>query len=305
MTQAKTILIAGGSGFLGKALASHFNDAGAEVHILTRGDCKTHKGVHYHHWDGTALGPWTDLLEKADVLINLAGKSVNCRYTKANKAEILKSRTKTTHTLSEALARAETPPKVWLNASTATIYADSKDAPNDDETHHIGNGFSVSVARSWENALFSAPHPGVRKVALRTAMVLGEAENSVYPVLKRQTRFGLGGHHGSGQQMVSWIHIEDFIRAIVFVIENDELAGPINIAAPAPVTDATFMSVFRKTLHAPFGIPTPKPILKLGAFLLRTEPELILKSRNVIPSRLLKHRFQFKYPFIDEALASL
>lgn len=308
----KQILIAGGTGFLGQVLTRHFHRKGWQVTILTRQlnaqnlTLKTqHPLYRLTHWDGKTLGPWTSEIEQADVLINLCGKSVNCRYHKRNKRQILTSRIEPTNVLAKAIHQAKNPPAVWLNASSSTIYAHSLETPMTERDGKLGEGFSVEICKAWEKAFFALDLPHTRRVALRSSMALGHASNSVYPILKRITRLGMGGRMSTGNQMVSWIHQEDFARAVEFAIQNETIEGTLNLTAPAPVTNATFMKSFRKALHVPFGLAHYKPLLEIAAWFMRTETELTLKSRYIHPTKLLKNRFVFKYPFIDEALENL
>lgn len=300
----KRILIAGGTGFLGQKLARHFTSKGWQVAILTRSNRIPDTGRPVR-WNGKTIGPWTTEIEKADILINLCGKSVNCRYHKRNKLEILTSRIEPTAVLAEAIHRANNPPVVWLNASSSTIYAHSLDTPMTESDGDLGEGFSVGICKAWEKEFFAKELPRTRRVALRSSMALGHAANSVYPILKRITRFGMGGRMSSGKQMVSWIHEEDFARAVEFAIQDETIEGALNLTAPAPVKNAVFMKGFRDALHIPFGLNHYKPLLEIAAWLIRTETELTLKSRYVYPAKLLEKRFVFKYPFIDEALENL
>jgi uncharacterized protein len=260
-----------------------------EIHTLTRKRPEL-PGTHNHLWDGKTLGEWASALAGAEVLINLAGRSVNCRYNETNKKEILDSRINATRVLGEAIAGANHPPKVWLNSSTATIYRHAEDRPMDDETGEIGSGFSVDVAKAWEKTFFDAPTPATRKVALRTAMVLGK-HGGVLPVLTNLARYGLGGQMASGRQYISWTHEQDVYRAIEFLIAGD-FEGTFNVSAPNPVQNKTFMLLLRKQVKQPLGLASTKWMLGLGAVFLKTETELILKSRWVIPSRLEKAGFQ-------------
>ncbi|MDQ8198965.1 TIGR01777 family oxidoreductase [Pelagicoccus enzymogenes] len=301
----KKLVIAGGTGFLGQALARHFTRKNWEVVILTRNTQAPALAGRLVAWDGKTLGPWVQELEKAQALVNLSGKSVDCRYHPRNRREIRESRLAPTRVLSVALQNAKAPPSVWLNAASATIYRHSLDTPMPEEDGEIGNGFSVEVCQAWEKALFEATLPGIRRIALRTSMVLGHAKNSVYPILARIARCGLGGKLSTGEQMVSWIHVTDFVRAIEFAIEDEDLQGPLNITAPAPVRNCVFMKTLRETLGIPFGLDHYKPLLEVAAWILRTETELTLKSRFAVPAKLLQHRFVFYYPFVDEALSDL
>lgn len=261
-------------------------------------------------WDGKLLGDWLKQLEGARALINLAGISVNCRYHARNRKLLLDSRLNSTRVLGEAIARCAHPPAVWLNSSTATIYHHTFGPPWD-EGGQIGGCaeakdlFSVYVATEWERVFNEASTPRTRKVALRSAMVLGHAKNSVLPNLRRLARFGLGGSVAGGRQFVSWIHEEDFCRAVEWILKHDSLSSAVNLAAPNPVTNAEFMATIRKVCHAPFGLPTPRWLLEVGAFVLRTETELLIKSRRVAPGKLLGTGFTFLRPHLLSAIEHL
>ena len=304
------IIVAGGSGFLGRVLAKHFMAAGHQVKILTRTPGWADNGVGEEAWDGRTLGEWARTLEGALAVINLAGRSVNCRYDARNRREILESRVQSTRVLGEAIARCAHPPCVWLNSSTATIYKHTF-GPAWDEAGEMGgtreakDEFSVEVACAWEKAFDAARTPATRKVALRSAMVLGTGPNSVFPMLRRLARFGLGGKMGSGRQFVSWIHEGDFCRAIDWLREHESLSGVVNVAAPNPVTNAEMMSTLREVCGMPFGLPATPWLLEIGAFFLRTETELIIKSRRVVPGRLLASGFQFRFPKLNDAVRDL
>ncbi|MDQ8202081.1 TIGR01777 family oxidoreductase [Pelagicoccus sp. SDUM812003] len=301
----KRIVIAGGNGFLGQTLTRYFNSKSWEVSILTRQPLSLPFPAKQVKWDGESMDDWAKELEGADALINLCGKSVNCRYTEANREAILQSRLKSTSVLKKALQAANDPPPVWLNASSGTIYQHSLHTPMDESTGTFGEGFSENVCKAWENECFSDDLPRTRRIAMRTSMVLGDGDNSVYPVLARLARWGLGGRIGAGKQLVSWIHELDFARAVTFLIEDHQIEGPVNITAPAPAPNSVFMSTLRNSLGSHFGLVHYRPILEAGAFLLRTESELVLKSRYVLPEILLKRRFVFAFPFLDEALSDL
>ena len=306
----KRIILAGGSGFLGNALAKRFRERGDEIVLLTRSPRTRTDGVREIPWDAKSLGDWAKLVDGADVVINLTGRSVDCRYTEANRRDIITSRVDSTRVLGEAIARARHPPRVWLNSSSATIYLHTFDKTMDENgaqgaTPAAKDTFSIEVIRAWEQAFDAAQLPHTRKVALRTTMVLGHARNSVFPVLRRLARLGLGGRMGSGRQFVSWIHEVDFCRAVEWLIAHDEMFGPVNICAPTPVSNAEMMKLFREVCGAPFGLPATEWMLEIGAFFLRTETELILKSRRVVPGRLLKSGFQFHFQEMREALMNL
>lgn len=303
MTEARRIVLAGGSGQMGTLLARHFHGRGDQVVVFARSAQAAPWRVV--RWDGSALGDWTGELEHADVLINLAGRSVNCRYTPENRRAIKESRVQSTLLLGRAAAQLGHPPRLWMNASTATIYRHALDRAMDEDTGEIGGNegdcpsswrFSIDVATSWEEAFFSAATPRTRKVALRSAMTMSPDPGGIFAELLRLVRFGLGGTAGSGEQFVSWIHEADFIRSIEFLMAHEEIDGPVNLASPNPLPNREFMRTLRQAWGVPLGLPAPRPLLELGAVFLRTETELILKSRRVVPGRLLRARFQFQFP---------
>jgi uncharacterized protein (TIGR01777 family) len=304
------IVIAGGSGFLGTLLADHFAAQGVEVVILTRSPKARRGRVREVRWDGESVSDWLEELEGARALINLAGVSVNCRYHARNRKFMVDSRLNSTRVLGEAIARCANPPPVWLNSSTATIYKHTF-GPAWDEAGEIGGCaeakdiFSVHIATEWERVFNEACAPGTRRVALRSAMVLGHGRNSVLPNVLRLARLGLGGSLAGGQQFVSWIHQEDFCRATEWILDHQDLSGPVNLAAPNPVTNAEFMARVRKVCHAPFGLPASRWMLEAGAFVLRTETELLIKSRRVAPGKLLANGFVFRHPHLLPAIEHL
>lgn len=307
------VIIAGGAGYVGGILAAALREHDVRVIVLSRRARPNERGIKHRLWDGRTLGDWTADLDGADAVINLAGRSVNCRYHRRNRDAIMGSRTESTRVLGEALRRCERPPRVWLNASTATIYRHSFDRPMDDLTGEIGGTpeakdvFSVDVAQAWEKVFFESVTPGTRKVALRSAMVFSNAagDNAVYPTLRRLVRLGLGGRMGTGRQMVSWIHEHDFCRAVWWLLSRSALQGPVNLAAPEPVTNAAMMRMLRQSEGVPFGLPAHRALLELGAFFLRTETELIIKSRYVLPRRLTDDGFDFQYKTLPRALTAL
>ena len=299
----KKLIIAAGTGFLGQVLIHHFKDKFDEIVILTRGKSQTIDGIKYVNWNARTFSGWEKELENVTVLINLAGKSVDCRYTKKNKKEILWSRIESTKILNKAVLNCKNPPKHWLNSSTATIYRFSLDKQMDEVDGEIGNDFSINVALSWEKAFFKTETPKTMKTALRTSIVLGKNGGAFVP-LKTLTKMGFGGKQGNGNQFVSWIHEEDFANAVDFIIEK-EMTGVINIVSPTPIRNVDFMEKLRKAVGFPFGIPLSKFFLEIGSFIIRTETELVLKSRNVVPKRLLENGFQFKFGDIDEAFRDL
>jgi uncharacterized protein (TIGR01777 family) len=287
------IVIAAGTGFLGQVLVNYFKNIVAEIVILTRGKSAYRDGVKYVNWNATTFTGWEIELEDADVLINLAGKSVDCRYTDANKKEIYDSRINSTSVLNLAVQMCRNPPKHWLNSSTATIYRHSTDKQMDEYTGEIGDNFSMNIAKSWEQTFFEIDTPKTRKTALRTSIVIGKKGGAFLP-LKNLAKMGFGGKQGSGRQFVSWIHELDFARAIDFIIQN-QLVGSVNVVAPQPIRNADFMAQLRQALHFPDGFAISKGMLEFGARIIGTETELVLKSRNVIPKRLLENGFQFTF----------
>ena len=306
------IVIPGGSGQVGTVLARAFHKRGDEVIVLSRKPIKAAwRGVQ---WDGETLGDWVSEIEGADAVINLAGQSVNCRYNDHNRHLIKDSRVRSTKAIGEAIVQAWKPPRVWLQASTATIYAHRFEAPNDEATGIIGGSepnapdtwrFSIDVATSWERALKESPTPNTRRVAMRTAIVMHPDAGSPFDILLRLVRLGLGGQAGDGRQYMSWIHGRDLVRAVFWLIEHEELEGPVNLTAPNPLTNAEFMRALRSAWGVPFGLPATEWMLELGAFVLQSETELILKSRRVFPTKLLQSGFSFEFPTWLEAARDL
>jgi len=306
------VVIAGGSGFLGSTLARNFHENGVEVVVLSRHPRFSPWRVV--QWDGHSLDTWAGEINGADVVINLAGRSVNCRYNERNRDEILRSRIDSTRAIRKAIAIAANPPKLWLQMSTATIYAHRTDAANDEFTGIIGGNepdapeewrFSIDVATQWEAAVNSAAVPRTRRAILRTAMVMAPQPDSAFATLRNLVRLGLGGRAASGQQYMSWIHHRDFVRAIDFLIAHDDISGIVNIAAPEPLPNSEFMRAIRQACGVRVGLPASPWMLTAGAWALRTETELILKSRRVVPARLLARGFEFAYPTWPEAAREL
>lgn len=352
----KKIVIAGGTGFIGQELARYF---GKENHVIifTRQAVHAHNNnynkklvqaaegynITYWRWDGkTVEKHWLNDLEAADIVINLAGKSVNCRYHEKQMTEVINSRIDATNTIGEAIRQTITPPKLWINAASATIYRNATDKPQDEFTGdispwkkdnmpysfldqcrtrwkqllaHIVYGkyseqyqaptldFSVKVCREWENAFLLQRTPFTRKIALRTAITLGDG--GVMEPYFNLLKFGLGGHQGDGQQMYSWLHVEDFCRTIEWCYEHPDMEGIYNCAAPAPVTNKTFMQTLRKLTGCKAALPAPAALLEIGAAQMGTETELILKSRWVLPARLQQTGFRFKYNKLEDALQDI
>lgn len=297
------LIIAAGTGFLGQVLVSHFKNKFREIVILTRGKSQTIDGIKYVNWNARTFTGWESELEDATVLINLAGKSVDCRYTKENKRAILLSRIESTKVLNKAVLNCVNPPKHWLNSSTSTIYRFSLDKEMDEVNGEIGNDFSMNVAQSWEKAFFKIETPNTLKTALRTSIVLGKNGGAFIP-LKTLAKIGLGGKQGKGNQFISWIHEDDFANAVEFVLQK-EITGVINIVSPKPIRNTDFMEKLRKAVGFPFGIPINETLLRFGAKIINTESELVLKSRNVIPKRILENGFKFKYENVEDTFKNL
>ena len=306
------IVIPGGTGQVGTVLARAFMADGHEVVVLSRNPGKAPWRIV--HWDGATVTAWAAEIDGADAVINLAGRSVDCRYHAENRRLIMESRINSTRAIGQAIANAARPPGVWLQASTATIYAHRYDGPNDETTGILGGSeadapdtwrFSIEVAKAWEQAANEAIVPGTRKVLLRSAMTMSPDRGGVFDILLGLVRWGLGGASGDGRQFVSWIHDRDFIRAVYYLMDHQELDGPVNLASPNPVSNAVFMRTLRVAWGIGFGLPAAKWMLEIGAFFLRTETELILKSRRVVPDRLVQSGFVFQFPTWTEAAADL
>jgi uncharacterized protein (TIGR01777 family) len=311
------IVIPGGSGQVGHVLARHLQQQGHHVTVLTRAPYTAEWQTV--HWDGEHPGPWIETLDSADVCINLAGRSVNCRYHAANRQAIYDSRIGTTRLLGSVIATLANPPRIWLNASTATIYRHALDREMDEATGELGGNeliapgkhapdtwnFSIGVAKDWEAAFFQSETPHTRKVAMRSAITLSPAPGNAFALLSNLVRMGLGGSQGNGRQFVSWIHEADFARAVEFLIDREDLDGPINITAPNPLANRDFMAALRDAWDVPNGLPAPAPLLEVATFFLRTESELALKSRRVVPRRLLAAGLQFEFSEWPEAAEDL
>jgi uncharacterized protein len=306
------IVIPGGSGQVGTMLARAFHDEGHDVVVFSRQPRVLPWRVV--EWDGATPGPWIQELDGADVLINLAGRSVNCRYHAGNRKEILDSRVQSTRVLGRALAHLRRPPRVWLQASTATIYAHRYDAPNDEISGIIGGAeldspsswrFSIDVARAWEQAFDEVAAPATRKVTLRSAMTMSPDPGGVFDALLALVRRGQGGRIGDGRQYMSWVHEEDFVRSVRWLIAHDEVQGVVNIASPNPMPNDDFMRALREAWGSRVGLPTARWMLEVGAVFLRTESELVLKSRRVVPTRLLESGFVFAHPHWPDAAREL
>lgn len=295
------IIITAANGYLGRQLCTYFKDQNHEVVALVRSNKWQMDGVKTVCWDGKTRGKWTKEIKSCDVLINLVGRSVNCRYNSKNMKAIYSSRLDSTEILGEAISQYSERPKVWLNAASATIYGHSETLPNTDSLHKIGDGFSVDVCQKWEAQFFHFNNLGIRQIAMRTAIVLTE-NGSVMTPFKNLVKCGLGGKMGAGNQMISWISGEDWCRAIDFCIRHSQLSGPINFAAPNPITNERFMYKLRKWKKVPIGLPAPAWLLKIGTWLIGTEAELVLKSRFVLPETLLNAGFKFRFNSIDQLI---
>lgn len=307
----KKIVIAGGTGFLGQLLSKHYATQGYNVVVLSRSVINEDKGkggndenISFVKWDGETLDEWKNELDGASALINFCGKSVDCRYNASNMRLIYDTRLNSTEILGKAIESCENPPEVWINSSSATIYSHSEDRDMDEATGEIGTGFSVDVCQKWEKTFFVSTTSGTRKLALRIAIVLGRDAGAFQP-LKNLARIGFGGKQGSGNQFFSWIHQDDFVNIVDYVINNRALSGVFNVSAPTPIKNMYFMRVLRRALKRPFGLPLPKWMLEIGAVLIQTETELILKSRRVVPDRLVKSGYRFEYPEVEDAVMDL
>ena len=306
------IVITGGSGQVGGILSRRFHGRGDGVVVISRHPEPAPWTTVA--WDGLHAGEWGNHLNGADVVINLAGRSVNCRYNQANRREILESRVVTTRLVGEAIAKASEPPKLWMNASTATIYRHATDGEMDEVDGEVGGGeaglpsswrFSYAVATSWERAFFESESPGTRKIAMRSAIVMSPDRGGAFDTLLNLVRAGVGGAAGSGRQFVSWIHDSDFVAAVEFLIARRDLDGCVNLSSPQPLPNRDFMAGLRRAYGARVGLPATNWMLEVGAFVLRTETELVLKSRRVVPRRLLQAGFEFRFPDWNEAAVEL
>jgi uncharacterized protein (TIGR01777 family) len=293
------VVIPGGTGHLGQLLTKALRGRGDEVVVLSR-NVEADGAL----WDGRTLGPWASEIDGADAVINLAGRSVDCRYDPRHRAEMMNSRVDSTRVIGEAIARAARPPATWLQMSTATIYSHRFDAPNDEHTGIIGGGeadappswkFSIDVATAWEKTLDDAQTPSTRKVTMRAAIVMALGAGGPFAIMHRHVRLGFG-RLGDGRQYMSWIHERDFVRAVEWLLEHEEIEGVVNLAAPEPLPNSDFMRILRDSCGGSFGLPVSGWVLEAGVVLMRTESELVLKSRRVVPARLVESGFTFDYP---------
>ncbi|MBO61029.1 MAG: TIGR01777 family protein [Verrucomicrobiales bacterium] len=309
------MVIPGGSGYIGRHITQHFSTKGWEVVVLSRDEDKSLDDARSVWWDGVNLDTWAEELDGANVVVNLAGRTVNCRYNKKNRQQIYDSREFSTQVIGEAIARAKRPPSVWFNASSATLYRHALDRPMDEATGEVDPvvpgkptdkwEFSVDVVNRWEAALFDAATPDTRRIAMRLSMVFGPGRGGVFEAFRNIARLGLGGTQGPGTQYVSWLHVDDFLRMLDWCIEHDNLEGGINMCAPNPIPNREFLKALRDACGAKLGLPAARWMLEIGAFFMRTETELLLKSRRVIPGRLLESGFEFDHPTWPEAIQSI
>jgi len=302
MVMKNKIVIAGGTGFIGEALVDHYKNKNWEVVVLTRGATKTKEGILYQNWDGKTLGDWPDSLNNAEVLINLSGKNINCRFTEWNKKLLLSSRLDATNILSEAILNVKHPPKIWLNASSGAMYQPTNIPNTEKEKEHRG-GFLAEMALAWEKAFFERELPKTKRASLRISLIFGN-NGGVFPILKKITSLFLGGTVGSGKQKMSWIHIKDAIRAIDYIIDNS-IEGPVNFSTKSPPSNKEFMKMLRKSTGVFMGAPAPAFGLKIAGFFLRTEPSLLLNSINLMPQKLIEEGFVFEYGTLEKAFQQL
>lgn len=298
------IVLAGGNGYLGNVLANYYRDLATEIIVLSRKAAPANGNIKTVVWNGVDEGEWEQMLDGAELLVNLCGKNVNCRYTEKNKAEIISSRVNPTMLLGKAIAKLNQPPQLWINITSATIYRHAEDLPQDEKVGDIGYGFSVDVCKIWEKTFFDTDTPATRKIALRMGIVLGKSDG-VFPRLLNLVKFGLGGKQGDGEQYVAWVHEQDVAKSIEWLNEHKELTGAINCTAPEPIRNVDLMRIIRNAYGVPFGFPSPAWLLELGAGIIGTETELILKSRWVLPARLLDSGYQFMFKKVDYAVKDI
>ena len=299
----KRIVLAGGSGFIGQALAPALLERGYEVVVLGRSASHREGGVDHRQWDGRTLGEWASAIDGAEGVVNLTGKNINCRHNAENRREIIRSRVDSVRVLGDAIAHCAKPPRVFVQASGIGYYGDTGDNVAGEDAP-LGTDFTAEVCRQWEGAFDELQLPATRKVVLRLGVVLGR-QGGALPVLEKLTRWFLGGAVGSGRQFISWIHVADVVRMFVAAIEQSELNRAFNCTAPAPVTNSEFMRKLRRALHRPWTPPVPAPLARIGAWLMGTEGELALLSSRCVPRRFSEHGFHFQFPNLRDALADL
>lgn len=293
------VVLTGGSGFLGQSLAAFLTAGGCRVTVLTR-RIDDHRAGQQVLWDGATVDRWWVALDGADAVVNLAGRSVDCRYTDANRRAILQSRLQSVRAVGDAIARCDRPPPVWIQAASLAIYGDAGDAICDEDAP-LATGFSAALCREWEAAFDATEVPSTRRVLLRIGFALGPGGGALEP-LGRLVRLGLGGRVGSGRQYISWLHLSDLNRMIVLAMREQDVSGTYNATGPAPATNAEFMRSLRRVLRRPWSPPVPRPLVRLGALLMRTEPELALTGRRCVPRRFLERGFTFEFTDLDSAL---
>jgi uncharacterized protein (TIGR01777 family) len=300
----RKIVLAGGNGYLGGVLARYYSTRAEKVILLCRSARSQEGNIHTVVWDGVNSGEWQQELEQADLLVNLCGKSVNCRYTKRNREQILQSRIIPTHLLNRAVLACSRPPRLWINITSATIYRHAEDRPQDEYTGQEGYGFSIDICKAWEQAFFETPIPATRKIALRMGIVLGRG-GGVFPRLLHLVQAGMGGRQGNGRQYISWVHEQDVAACTEWLLQQNNVEGIINCTAPEPVQNHTLMKALRTAYGIPAGLPAPLWLLEWGARLMGTETELIIKSRWVTPARLLAAGFPFRFNVAEHAINDL
>jgi uncharacterized protein (TIGR01777 family) len=298
----KRIILAGGSGFVGQALAPVLLASGCHIVVLGRGGARYEEGVEYLQWDGRTLGDWASAIDGAEAIVNLTGKNINCRDTAHSRREIISSRVDSVRALGDAIRQCATPPKVFVQASGVGYYGDTGNRAVDEDAPH-GTDFPAEVCRRWEEAFESLDLAATRKVVLRLGVVLGRTGGAL-PMLAKLTRFFLGGAVGNGRQFISWIDVADVVRMFVAAIEQPELTSVFNATAPTPVTNSEFMRELRRVLHRPWTPPVPVPLARVGAWVMGTEGDLALLSNRCVPRRFSEHGFRFQFPNLRDALAA-
>jgi uncharacterized protein (TIGR01777 family) len=298
------VVLAGGNGYLGTVFSNYYAAKSDEVIILSRTPKATCGNIKTIVWDGQNEGEWTKALDGAEMLVNLCGKNVNCRYTESNRTAIISSRKVPTKLLGKTIQHSSNPPKLWINVTSARIYRHAEDRPQDEITGEIGEGFSIDVCNIWERTFNEIQTPHTRKIALRMGIVLGSSDG-VFPRLLNLVKLGMGGKQGNGKQYVSWIHEVDAARSTEWLLDHPEMAGVFNCTAPVAIQNASLMNTIRKTYKMPFGLPAPAWLLEIGAIVIGTETELILKSRWVVPQKLLNSGFDFEFATADEAVKAI
>ena len=303
MLNTKRIVIAGGSGFIGGALAKEFTARGFEVVVLTRSPRQRADQVREVEWNGEHVGEWIAQLDGAEAVINLTGKTINCPHTPENLREIIDSRVKSVKAVAGAIFHVKVPPRVWAQASAVGYYGDTGNVPRD-ENSPAGKGALADICQQWEGAFATANVPQTRKVTLRIGVVLGQNDGAL-PVLSKMTKFFLGGAAGNGRQYISWIHIQDLVAMFVTAVTNEKLSGTFNAVGPQPVTNAEFMRTLRRVLHRPWSPPAPAFAIKLGARLMKTEASLALVSQRCVPRKFQEAGFRFRFGEVSHALKEL